>query len=383
MDEAFRKLVDNFERSHPGIKVELVRIPSKYYDKLMTMIAGRTAPDVAMLAFDKVPQFVEAGALQPIDEFVAKSGYPKHDLFPVVVEGFSYKGKLYGLPRSFSPFVMFYNKKIFRERGLVASSDWTWSEFLEVAKKATTFKPGGPWGFAGNTEEDGVFYPEWLFPFIWQNGGDVVDGKRLVSRLMEPEAKEAMAFYVDLFQKHKVAPTSVQAQTYGGSDALFLSGRAAMIMESYVLVGSARSQAALEFDVVELPHQRQRASVAFPIGYVIPAATQHPQEAWEFLAYLGGPEGQKIVPELGLGVPGLMSVGQTDLFLQPGKQPEHAAVFLEQSKTAKLLPARVPKFSQWYEAWRQELSTVMSGAESLESALPRMDAAINKVLQER
>ncbi|MEW6049369.1 MAG: sugar ABC transporter substrate-binding protein, partial [Bacillota bacterium] len=373
MDAAFLKLVEEFEKSHPAIKVNPVRIPSKYYDKLMTMIAGGTAPDVAMLAFSEVPRFVEAGALAPIDGFVAESGYPKHDLFPVVIEGFSYNGKLYGLPRSFSPFVLYYNKKMFQERGLTASSDWTWAEFLEVAKKATTFRPGGPWGFAGNIEEDGVFYPEWLFPFVWQNGGEVVDPVRLVSRVMAPETKEAIAFYVDLFQKHKVAPTSVQAQTYGGSDAMFLSGRAAMIMESYVLVASARSQANLEFDVVRLPHQKQRASVAFPIGYVIPAASKHPQEAWQFLAYLGGPEGQKIIPQLGIGVPGLMSMAYSDLFLQPGQQPQNAVALLEQSKTARLLPATVPKFGQWYTAMRQELATVMSGEEPLESVLPRMD----------
>lgn len=383
MEQAFQKLIAEFEQEYPNISVNPIRVPSKYYDKLTTMIAGGTAPDVAMLAFDRVPQFVDAGALQPIDAFVAKYGYPTQDLFPVVVEAFTYGGKLYGLPRSFSPFVMYYNEAIFREKGIQASNDWTWAQFLDAAMKTTTFRPGGPWGFAANFQPDGVFYPEWLFPFIWQNGGDVIDPKTLTSRLSEPATKDAMAFYVDLIAKHKVAPNGVQAETYGGSDALFLAGRAAMIQESYVLISSARSQAKLEFDVMELPHQKTKASVAFPIGYVMPAAAPHPEEAWKFLAYLGGPEGQKLTPELGLGVPGLMSIGLTDLFLQPGKQPEHAAVFLEQSKTARLLPNRVPRFQQWYDAWRQEIATVMTGAESLEQALPRIDAAVTKAAQGR
>jgi len=385
MADAFQKLADLFEKENPDIKVNRVLIPSKYYDKLLTMIAGGTAPDVAMLAFDKVPAFVEKGVLQPIDSYIDKLNYPKTDLFKVVVDSFSYKGKLYGVPRSFSPFVLFYNKDLFKNAGLkYPDKSWTWSEFLVAAKKTTKVMGGKTvqWGFAGNYEEDGTLWPEWLFPFIWQNKGDIVsaDGESL---LTSPKTVEAIRFYVDLIHKHKVAPTPAQAQTFGGSDALFYSGKAAMIMESYVIVASARTQKGLNFDMAPLPHRRARSTVAFPIGYVMPKAAKNPDAAARFMTFIAGPEGQKLIAELGIGLPGLKSIAKTDAFLQPGKPPEHSYLVIEEAEYAKPLPAATPNFSQWYEAFTQGLAPVIAGNKTLDDVLPQLNNKIEEILKQK
>jgi len=385
MADAFQKLAAMFEKENPNIKVDTIHIPSKYYDKLLTMIAGGTAPDLAMLAFDKLPEFVEKGTLLPIDSYVEKLNYPKADLFKVVIDSFSYKGKLYGLPRSFSPFVLFYNKDLFKTAGLKhPDKSWTWSEFLTAARK-TTKTAGGKtvqWGFAGNYEEKGTFYPEWLFPFVWQNKGDIVtaDGKSL---LTSPNTVEAIKFYIDLIHKYKAAPTPAQAQTFGGSDALFYSGKAAMIMESYVLVASARTQKGLNFDVAPLPHRKARATVAFPIGYVIPKGAKNPDIAAEFMTFISGPEGQKVIAELGVGLPGLMSIAKTDAFLQPGQPPEHSYVVIEEAGYAKPLPADTPNYTQWYDALTQGLAPVLTGSKTLDEVLPQLNSKIEEILRQR
>jgi multiple sugar transport system substrate-binding protein len=382
-NQAMQSLIKTFEAQNPDIKVETIHIPSKYYDKLLTMIAGGDAPDVSMLAFDRIPQFVEAGALQPIDSYVAKFRYPVNDLFPAVVNGFTFEGKLYGLPRSFSPFVLFYNEDMFKQAGLARSDDWKWADFRAAALKLTPY-PGRPtFGFASHYETDGRLFPEWLFPFIWQNGGEVVDPKTLRSRVLEDATRDAIAFYVDLIQKDKVAPTSVQGQTYGGSPAMFLNRRAAMIIDAYNMTLSARTQQGLNFDVMRLPYQKERATVVFPIGYVVPKAAKNADAGFRLLAFLGGPEGQKIVPQLGLGMPGLRSIAESDLFLQPGQQPEHSRVFLLETEIARPLPAHTPKFQEWYEAWRQQMEPVMAGTEALDTALVRVDREINRILSNK
>src|SRR5690554_3999262 len=48
-----------FEAKHPDIVIEYVQIPSsEYYTKVLTMIAGGTPPDVAMLGMDKLGTWV-------------------------------------------------------------------------------------------------------------------------------------------------------------------------------------------------------------------------------------------------------------------------------------------------------------------------------------
>lgn len=385
MVEAFQKLVISFEKENPDIKVNNIHIPSKYYDKLLTMIAGGTSPDIAMLAFDKVPMFVEKGVLQPIDSYVEKFNYPKSDLFKVVLEGFSYKGNLYGLPRSFSPFVLFYNKTLFKNAGLkYPEKTWTWSEFLTAARK-TTKTSGGKvvqWGYAGNYEPQGTLWPEWLFPFVWQNKGEIVDVKGNCL-LTSPNTVEAIKFYVDLIHKYHVMPTPAQAQTFEGSDALFFSGKAAMIMESYVIVTAARTQKGLDFDVAPLPYRKARATLAFPIGYVLPKAAKFPEAAAKFMTFVGGPEGQRLMAEMGVGVPGLKSIAKTDAFLQPGKPPEHSYLVVEEAEYARLLPSATPNYAQWYDALTQGLAPVFAGNKTLDEVLPQLNEKITSILKQR
>ena len=47
--DAYNAAIAKFEELHPNIKVEMINIPSEYDTKLTAMIAGGTAPDVAIL----------------------------------------------------------------------------------------------------------------------------------------------------------------------------------------------------------------------------------------------------------------------------------------------------------------------------------------------
>jgi ABC-type glycerol-3-phosphate transport system substrate-binding protein len=50
--QVYQKRIDLFMAKNPDIKIELVYIPSDYSQKVQTMIAGGTAPDIMQLAED-------------------------------------------------------------------------------------------------------------------------------------------------------------------------------------------------------------------------------------------------------------------------------------------------------------------------------------------
>src|SRR6185503_8707984 len=55
-------LIDDFQKLHPEIKVELQRVPwSEYTTKLLTQMAAGTAPDVIFLSGDTTLQFASRG----------------------------------------------------------------------------------------------------------------------------------------------------------------------------------------------------------------------------------------------------------------------------------------------------------------------------------
>src|SRR5512133_284675 len=64
-----KTIIPAFEAAHPNIKVEAVNIPyDQFHQKLITAMAGGTAPDLARLDIIWVPEFADMGALANLNE---------------------------------------------------------------------------------------------------------------------------------------------------------------------------------------------------------------------------------------------------------------------------------------------------------------------------
>lgn len=71
--QVYQERVNMFMEKNPDIKVELLYIPSDYSQKVQTMIAGGTAPDVIQLSED-VHSYSSKGQVISLNDFVAKDG---------------------------------------------------------------------------------------------------------------------------------------------------------------------------------------------------------------------------------------------------------------------------------------------------------------------
>ena len=70
--EVVAELLPEFERAHPGIRVEVQQLPwTAAHEKLLTAFAGDATPDVCQLGNTWIPEFVALGALEPLDAHVA------------------------------------------------------------------------------------------------------------------------------------------------------------------------------------------------------------------------------------------------------------------------------------------------------------------------
>ena len=57
-----------FERTHPGIRVQVQQMPwTAAHEKLLTAFAGDATPDICQLGNTWIPEFVALGALEPLD----------------------------------------------------------------------------------------------------------------------------------------------------------------------------------------------------------------------------------------------------------------------------------------------------------------------------
>jgi multiple sugar transport system substrate-binding protein len=176
-------------------------------------------------------------------------------------------------------------------------------------------------------------------PFVWSNGGDIVDDWAKPTRLtiQEPLAREAIQAFVDLQLQYKVVPTEAEAQAED-IEARFMNGRLAMIFQSRAATPTFREITTFDWDVAPLPKLKEQASILHSDAYCISAASKNKELAWAFVEYAQGPDGQRRASELGRTVPSLKSVANSPAFLDPTKKPASNQVFLDAVPTMKLVP---------------------------------------------
>ena len=62
--EVVRELLDDFERAHPGVRVESQQMPlTAAHEKLLTAFAGDSLPDIGQLGNTWIPELATLGAL--------------------------------------------------------------------------------------------------------------------------------------------------------------------------------------------------------------------------------------------------------------------------------------------------------------------------------
>lgn len=329
---AYESLVAAFEKGHPNINVDLIHIPDQkdYRKRLATDFASGKPADIVLLNYRRYASFAAKGVLEPMGPYLAKSELIREsDFYPESIAPYKWEGALQCIPQNLSSLVVYYNKKLFDEAGAPYPEDgWTWDEFLDTAKKLTKDTDGD-----GKPDRYGLGTEASLFrvaPFVWQNGGELVDNPDAPTKLTldTQEAKEAVRFFTELQTKHHVAPDAVQEEAQESEDR-FQNGTTAMFLNSRRGTPTYREIEGFDWDVASLPTGKERAGILHADAYCMAKATKNKAAAWTFIEYANSEEGQRIVAASGRTVPSLRSVAESPAFLDPDAKPANSKVFLD------------------------------------------------------
>jgi multiple sugar transport system substrate-binding protein len=329
---AYEALVEAFEAKHPQIDVELIHIPGQndYRRRIATDFASGTPADITLINYRRYASFAARNVLEPLGPYLAKSEIIKEsDFYPEAMQPFYWQGTLMCIPQNLSSLVVYYNKKLFDEAGVqYPSDDWTWDDFLATAKGLTKDTDGdGTVDQYGLGTEASIFR---LAPFVWQNGGDIVDNPESPMRLTldSPEASEAVKWFVALQTEHKVVPDAVQ-EAAEDSDSRFQNGRLGMFLNSRRGVPTYREITGFDWDVAPLPRGKERAGILHADAYCMSRASENKDAVWTFIEYANSGDGQTIVAASGRTVPSLKAVAESPAFLDPNAKPARSRVFLD------------------------------------------------------
>ena len=204
------------EKQCKGLHVNAIWDSGNYDTDLATKIGSGNAPDLFQLdASKRIPQYVSQGALAPLDTFVKQQKIHLTETYwPQCVNELTYKGHVYGLPRTCSnQSLLFYNKEMFRAKGVAfPTNNWTYTDMAKAAQQlsGSYSLPHDQtsqlrFGMAFNTDD---FRTE---QFMWGWGGDWLNSKLNRCTMTSPAARAGLQFLHDIAYKYHGMPTAAQA----------------------------------------------------------------------------------------------------------------------------------------------------------------------------
>lgn len=281
---AYEALITEFNATHEDIQVTMEVQPwDTIAQKLPSAWATGQGPDLATPNFDSniVAQYLETDSLLALDAIGdGETEINADKLAPSAIEAFTSDGTLYAVPANIATLQLYYNKALFEAAG-IDGPPTTVEEFREDARKLTG---NGVYGLSLAERETIQMWPI----LQWLDGGDVVDSDGC-SVLDSPANIESLTTWSKLVQDG-VAPLGL---TGAESDALFSAGQAAMQLNG-PWAAAGYTEAGIDLGVAAVP-----VGVDGPVtlGSTVPlavsAATKHPAEAQEFLAWWTGQDAQR------------------------------------------------------------------------------------------
>lgn len=294
----YEELIADFKSTHPGTNITYEAFESQnYLTVLSTALAGGTGPDIIHVrAYGSLEGLAAPGYLRALDDGdVDLAGFP--DL-AIRAESMREDGKLYAVPFASQTLVIYYNADIFAENNLTPPS--TWDELLATSQ---TLLDAGVTPLANGTAT------------AWQN--EILVGALVPAfygQAFEADIVAGSATFEDprfvgalekMLEVRDYLPRGFTGIDYASAQQLFLSGRAAMFAGgSWEIANFRRQQPDLNFDIFASPAANaggpQLVSTFFDGGYAVNAASEHQEEALEFLRFTATPSfGNTLVERLG------------------------------------------------------------------------------------
>lgn len=368
----FKELIAEFEKEHPDIEVVYQRASGDYFVKVQTLMVANICPDVLDFTGKRVNAFRLKGTLLNLMPYIKRDKFDLDDYFEVGLRDAQMtKDSLYYLPIEGSGTVLFYNQDAFDEVGLSYPDDtWTWKTFRDAAIALTGDLDGD-----GRNDRIGVYVDYWwgeMMPWIWSNGGKLVNESQTECLLNRHEAVEAMQFITDLETKYHVTSKALGGTKSAGMYENFATGRIGMVcdiiygMESLI---PATRKGSIRWNVALPPMGKVCRPIRYTSsGFVIWKGSKHPEQAWELLKFL---EGRKFMKEYCWAryfIPARKSLALSKEFLNRKDTPYDERILIRALMQSRPLENIYALRSIEYK-FSMELGKVLAGEKSVKAAM--------------
>ena len=365
-----QEMVDAYNAASDSVYVEMTQVnSSEYDDKLMTMLAGTNDIDVFnMRSGSLLTNLGGSGNLVDITQMISDSG------MDISIYGTGYaetkvNDRFYGLPYRSSAFGLFYNKKIFDEKGIPYPDDLTWEEYADLAKEMTEGE--------GSDKVYGGYIPDWsICPYMVIESG---------SNLADDDLSAVRQWWEMLNRLYNIdnSHMSYSEMKSTGTDAIhfFCSGKAAMYPGGEwsisdvltMLKNDPQIADHFELGIAAIP-QMKKDGEKMTIGGVstfigINATSKKQEAAFDFISYMAGKDAAEIVAAAG-AIPAYIDEDIIAVF-EGAIGTGGAANLLDIAKTSENL--FIPEYTELQNIYKEEKELYLIGEQSAEDAVKNFE----------
>ncbi|NLE44207.1 MAG: extracellular solute-binding protein [Chloroflexi bacterium] len=364
----------------PGVTVKQDTVPAgqSYFEKLQTLIAAGTMPDLYDMWEGYIQPYAANGALVNLDPFFeADDKVKKDDLVPAAFDGGAWQNSVYAFCQGFmpGPISLYYNVDHFDAAGLdYPTSDWTWDDMRATAQELTDVP--NRWGLVYS-----LWFVPWLY-WIWSNGGDLFNEDETQCTLTDPKAYEALQYWADMVLIDETTLPSTEAQALQGPENAFQTGMVSMYLGNCWDVPAfeaARDETGFNWGAVLSPKAPDGNRVWYEHFWCWGMSTQttRPNVAWlymrDFILDQVNQAAQPMVPSLKQ----LLHIFATEKNRELGLEP---LITLATEPGLLRVPGAGEKFDKISGIAQAEIDLVFIGEETAEQAATNVCPKIDEEL---
>lgn len=371
-----KETAEEFMKANPDISIEWVDLGNERYQKTLTLISGNNAPDI-LYVNEWTTALAEKGALLDLDDLIENDDeFDKSDYYDNLLQGDTYDGKLYAIPQEVSPYVIYYNKKLFDEANIeYPKDDWTQEEILETAEKLTN-KDKNQYGFLLEKGYNPTL--GWLYR---QGTSLYKDDSMAASALDSKEALDGYDFLNTLIDKG-ISPNPAEITASGqGADAMFRNGQTAMISAGLWLIPPFTDETLdFDWDVVQVPKAENQKVTAGILNWGISSTTKNKEAAWKVLKYFVGKEGQEKVASTGMALPSMNTPEVNDI-ARKLTLPSNMDAFINSVENVDMIGYSNPKSTEIQDQFEKEVEKMLIGNQTPQDTQQNIVNSMNKILE--
>lgn len=372
-------LAKAFEKKHPNIEIKFQEMPSdsgEQHDQYVTAFSAKSS-EIDVFDADVIwpAEFAQANYALELDRFIEKDNIDMDAYFQGTVEAGKFKGKQWAMPKFTDAGVLFYRTDI------VEDPPETWDELVEQAGKLQGEK-GTEFGYLMQASQyEGLITN--AIEYIGSYGGAVLDEDQNVV-VNSPETIKAIEKMQEIVGSDFV-PSNILNFTEIETESAFIEGNAVFARNWPYLQASSndeeKSKVAGNVGFTTIPAGDDGSTSALG-GWMsmINRYTEHPEEAWEFVEFMTGPEGQKITAVEGGSAPTIEA-------LYDDKEVQDAGVTFSEPEFVEVLKNAVPRpvspiYPKISDIMQIELSKALTGDITAEEAASNMQTKIEAAMED-